>query len=1464
MPSSDSSREALLEQLAEEFVERHRRGERPAPSEYAEQHPDLAEEIRDLFPALVRIEHLKPVAGDLTGAFVPETSPTAGHIPERLGEYRILRQVGYGGMGVVYEAEQETLGRHVALKVLPRQALLKTTYLERFRREAKAAGKLHHTNIVPVFGVGECDGTYYYAMQFIRGEGLDKVLRDLRRLRSAPADPTAAAASEGSMAHSLLTGRFVVAAEEPSASPAPSGLTAADGSHCSSTLSAGGPEADYYRGIARIAVQVADALAYAHRQGILHRDIKPSNLLLDQQGTVWITDFGLAKAEGADDLTQTGDIVGTIRFMAPERFDGRSLPQSDVYALGVTLYELLTLRPAFDDANKARLVESVLHKPPLSPRKLEPNVPRDLETIVLKCLAKDPAERYGTAEMLAEDLRRFLADRPIKARRSSWQERTWRWCRRNPAVASLLALVAVLLVAVAVISTSAAVWLKSALTDSENEKTRAVAAERDQKLQLYQGHVTEAKYRRFSRRQGQRFASLDAIRQALRLLPELDMSDREKEEQRRILRDLAISCLRLADVRVLKEWEGWPEGSAGLSFDDRMSLYGRSDKQGNITVRRIADDHEVLDLKGDGKPAWHFFAPEGRFFVRIRSDYTVEGWRPPDSHPLFAFRAPGPPAGARVDQLGRTLAYPLRDGTINLYSLPAGTVRRQVKIAAWDEAALEFSPDCNYLAVAAGRYRQPQRRTLRVYDMRSTRPPLELTHPDWIHSIAWYPDSKTVAAAGWEFGEIRIWDVLSGRKLNVISGGKAGAPSLHINRTGDILTSSDGWKWGYRVWHAQTGQELLTNPWLTDDFSHSSQDGRLFARGIEDTKIRLTECAPGQVCRTLVRDHRAEKGKKYYMPTLHPDGRLLAVSMESGVGMWDLPSGRELAFLPIGRTESVAFDSSGTLWTYGHEGLLRWPIQATPADSRTMVVGPPQTVLATPTFGVQMAVSRDGGVAVAALGPTNTGVCALVFHRDKPHRPIRLGPHTDVRDVCVSPDGRYVATVSVAAEGAKVWQADTGQLLHHFFPNEKVEGSGFTPDGKRLHIGAHAFDVGTWQQRTTFEGYAIGWGGCISNDGTLFAGHAGRDGVTLFDWQSGRQLAKLGVPDQGRVFAPLFNRDATQLIGTDMDNLAIQVWDLRKLRAELRELGLDWDAPPYPPATEPELSGRAAPQVRADLGHLEDNVLFGSQPTPQQLQTIIAANSIVLAFNPYNIKAYRQRGRAYCYRAINQSRLGIADFSMALALLPANDLNRVDLLGHRAAGYLHYREYDKAAADIREAERIDSVQGAGIRQRCVTALNRRAHENWRSNPSDALRDLDAAVQMDPRDGMAQNNLAWMLLTGPKELRDATKAVRHARAAVKLSESQEYLNTLGVALYRNGEFSEAVPILEKSLAAGKGEFDAFDQYFLAMCHAKLGNAARAKGYLERAVKWMEGKNLPAQLVEELQSFRVEAEAELRAR
>jgi serine/threonine protein kinase len=347
-------------------------------------------------------------------------------------------------MGVVYEAVQESLGRHVALKVLPAHALLAAEHLERFRREARAAALLHHSNIVPVFGTGEDRGVHFYAMQFIHGQSLDRVLRELRQERGQADDLSA------SLAEALRTGQFPAGAAGAGEAPAPA--AASTGRDTASSGLGGRRDGEYFRGVARLGVQAAEALAYAHRQGIVHRDVKPSNLLLDAQGTVWVTDFGLAKTEGAGELTRSGDVVGTLRYLAPERFAGRSDPRGDVYSLGATLYELLTLRPAFDEPDRARLIERVTHGEPPRPRQVDGRIPRDLETVVLKALAREPADRYATAEALADDLRRFLLDRPIRARRAGVAERAWRWCRRNPVVAGLLAAAVVLAAGLAVLA----------------------------------------------------------------------------------------------------------------------------------------------------------------------------------------------------------------------------------------------------------------------------------------------------------------------------------------------------------------------------------------------------------------------------------------------------------------------------------------------------------------------------------------------------------------------------------------------------------------------------------------------------------------------------------------------------------------------------------------------------------------------------------------------------------------------------------------------------------------------------------------------------------------------------------------------------------------------------------------------------------------------------------------------------
>jgi serine/threonine protein kinase len=596
-----------VEELAEEFVERYRRGERPTLKEYIDRYPEGAEKIRALFPALLMLEQARPDPIDATG---PDRGPRLGDARlERLGEYRILREVGRGGMGVVYEAEQESLGRHVALKVLAAHTVLDPRHLERFRREARAAARLHHTNIVPVHGVGEQDGLHYYVMQFIQGLGLDEVLAELKRLRQArrgpapgPADGPRSDGDGGSagglaaeVAHSLLTGQYAPDHRErgdaaptsseacppaaggeqgPSAPANRSGSTSA--MHLPGQAEGTAPSESgsrYWASVARIGAQVAEALAYAWSQGVLHRDIKPSNLLLDTGGIVWVTDFGLAKtAADTDNLTHTGDVVGTLRYMAPERFSGQADVRSDVYALGLTLYELLTLRPAFDAGDRDRLIAQVLHDDPPRPRRLDPTIPHDLETIVLKATARDPAQRYQTPAELGEDLQRFLDDRPIKARRQGLVRSGWRWCRRNPALAALSAAVIALVLTVAVGSTLAMVRLQAEQGQARAQLDRAENAERQARDRLWDARLAEAHARRWSGQPGRHFKGLQALTEAATIRTSLE------------LRNEAVACIPLVDLRVARRWPLQP--GQRLIFEPSLERYALVNK-GIITIHGV-------------------------------------------------------------------------------------------------------------------------------------------------------------------------------------------------------------------------------------------------------------------------------------------------------------------------------------------------------------------------------------------------------------------------------------------------------------------------------------------------------------------------------------------------------------------------------------------------------------------------------------------------------------------------------------------------------------------------------------------------------------------------------------------------------------------------------------------------------------------------------------------------------------
>jgi serine/threonine protein kinase/tetratricopeptide (TPR) repeat protein len=463
--------DADLAECVEEWTRRLQAGESIDVEDYARRHPSIAERLRMLLPTIemmAELGHSQVLDGSRTQPPPGGMGPAAG----LLGDFRILREVGRGGMGVVYEAEQLSLRRRVALKVLPFAAMLDSRQLQRFQLEARAAACLHHTNIVPIHAVGTERGIPFYAMQFIEGQSLADLIRDLRRLDGLDRADGPATGLTGVSTSTFLPpgghGSMIPSTGTHAARPEPEGRpgqrepdppppTTRSGLSRPSDSRARGR--DYLRDVARLGRQVAEALDHAHARGIIHRDIKPGNLLLDGQGNVWVTDFGLALIQGDHHLTLTGDVLGTLRYMSPEQALARRVVvdhRTDIYSLGMSLYELLTLEPAFGGRDRQELLRQIALEEPRPPHLLNRAVPAELATVVLKAMEKDPAERYATAQELADDLGRFLRDEPIRAKRPTPVQWARRWARRHgPAVWSAgLSLAVFLLMAVVVLATS--------------------------------------------------------------------------------------------------------------------------------------------------------------------------------------------------------------------------------------------------------------------------------------------------------------------------------------------------------------------------------------------------------------------------------------------------------------------------------------------------------------------------------------------------------------------------------------------------------------------------------------------------------------------------------------------------------------------------------------------------------------------------------------------------------------------------------------------------------------------------------------------------------------------------------------------------------------------------------------------------------------------------------------------------
>jgi eukaryotic-like serine/threonine-protein kinase len=1127
MSEADSGPD-LLNELAYQFADRFRRGERPSLTEYTDKHPELATQIRDLFPALVVIEQFGSVAGPATGPHT-QTATTEGPAPRQLGEYRILREVGRGGMGIVYEAIQESLGRHVALKVLPFQSLADAIHLERFRREAQAAARLHHTNIVPVFGVGEHEGVHYFAMQFIQGQPLNSVLHELkcRRQSEAPAagepvEPSSSVNRPGrnleltvTLADGLGTGRFPGKDEAHRDGPGDGPSRHVDPGDQSSMRAASSSamvsgdksdlsvqsDARYFRSVARLGVQVAEALEYAHQQGIVHRDIKPSNLLLDTQGTVWITDFGLAKAEGTDELTGPGDLLGTLRYMAPERFQGQADPRSDIFSLGLTLYEMVALRPAFAASERAQLIERMLHAEPPRPRQLDSHIPRDLETLILKAIAKEPLRRYQTAGELAADLQRFLGDRPILARRTGPIEWVWRWSRRNPSVAGMA--IGFLLALLAGFGGVTTQWIR-AENLAENEARARHAAEK-----------AEEQTRRYLY-----VARMNLSQQAS-----------ETNQTRRLL-ELVSPYLPGTQQDQLRgfEWYYWwrtchlyqksLEGNGGtvtaLAFHPISGILVSGNEDGKVRLWDPATGQLVSTLEGNGTEVRDLaFSPEGKALAIGTRSSTITIWDFPAGKPRLTIDTKeGSVSRLAFSPGGSILAAALEEGTIGLWDASTGQPKSRLKGHTGMLFSLAFSPDGRILASTSSD------KTVRLWNPTSGELVEVLTeHTDRVWSVAFSPDGGTLASSGDDL-EVLLWQVASRKPKAKLNGHTNNVRKVLFSPDGRTLASADD-NGMIRLWDPATGNSKAICKGHTNSISSLafSSDSAILASAGEDGTIKFWNLAAVTPATSLV-GHEAV----VFSVAISPDSSTLASGGVDGmIKLWDLATGRPKATINTGANvlRCIAFSRDGAILASAHgDGTVRLWDPAS-GKSRSILSGHSSAVLSvtfSPDNTTLASVSHDKTVRLWDLATTKPTARLLAPGSVEETAPL-VDDSLVGASVAFSPDGATLATANTD-RFVTIWDLATGKAKATLESQIKMPFSlAFSPDGRTLASAGYGQDVELWDNATamlkkTLKGH-LAWVRSVvfCPDGKTLVSASDDHTVVLWDVQTGEPKTILGHSD---------------------------------------------------------------------------------------------------------------------------------------------------------------------------------------------------------------------------------------------------------------------------------------------------------------------------------------------------------------
>jgi WD40 repeat protein/serine/threonine protein kinase/tetratricopeptide (TPR) repeat protein len=1397
-----------------------------------------------------------------TAAFIPSRTASEGTDPAwpAVPGYSVLEELGSGGMGVVYLARQESLNRLVALKMIREAAQALPENRDRFGAEARAVARLQHPNIVQIYEVGEHRGLPFFALEYADG---------------------------GSLA-GHLTGT----------------PQSADQAAC-------------------LVETLARAMHYAHSRGIVHRDLKPANILLQEHETTKdskdtnaedreketaygsasfpvfrvfrgsftpkITDFGLAKhLDDGSGQTRTGMVMGTPSYMAPEQADGRSKgvgPGADVYALGAILYEMLTGRPPFRAATAFDTVFQVLHDEPVAPRLLQPKVPRDLETVCLKCLQKDAGKRYGSAQDLAEDLGRFRAREPVRARPVGRVERLARWCRRHPGVAALTAVLIAVALGVMVTAVLAAARYRevAALAETEAEKSRQglVRLHAAQGLRLMND--------------GDLLGALGPLARAL----EQDRGDPGREELHRA----RLAAVLRQCPRLIQAWAyDGTAVSAGFSPDGRHVLLAgartvpaqdgvaaREEGEGIIwNVDTGEESRRAIPYAGRAREGRIALTADGRKLAAITSEDTFALQNAAGQtakslkHPTITFLAFSPN--------GRLLLTTGKDGKSRLWDTDAGREICNPLLHDGEVWHASFSPDGKQLVTAS------KDRTARIWDAaRGWALTATLHHADSVNHAEFDPSGKHLVTITLR-AEARVWDPATGNALTSLlperdqltPGGfsPAGSRPRAVTIGRDTIP---------KVWDLRTGLPItLSSPTSRGGVTRAafSPDGRWVLTASLDGMARIWDASTGQAAGPPL-----PHGEAVQHAAFAPDGRhVVTVSLDGLVRVWDLTGSdpspvapwlsgappRESLYLTGERVIAFSGDGRRLAWT-------RWPDHsAHQVDTATARETAPH--LPHEGWIGQIAFSPDGQLVVTASADRT----ARVWHvaTGKPAcAPLRHDDH--VRHAEFDRQGRRVVTASVD-KTARIWDAATGKALGEPMKHTRtVEYAAFSPDGSRI-VTVASTDVQVWDAATgvpagpVIAHRALVAHATLSPDGRLLATGT-RDGAArVWKVETGQAVTPL-FRHQRAVDCVCFSPNGRLLATASLDGTA-RVWDVTTGEPVTPSLHHGFRGKIHVAFTENGrrlvLTGDTRRALVWDLGSEgtdpADLMALADVLTAEKLRGLVGAGGPekgawlrayrkLNAEQPARFVAGRQEVLAWHRRQAEDAERTSDWFASywhakRLVEMTPDDGRAWALLADAHAGLRRWDEavaaYTKAiqggaepgtvwhGRGLAHAQRGDWKQAAADLQEAVE----RGTADWdvwyelalaRVAGGDAAGYRAACAGLRKRFGRSSdtynaNTLAWICVLAPGGVDDPAWAVGLARDRVGTDPrgagwTDAHLNTLGAALYRAGRLEEAVARLKDAIEAGRGEGLPQDWLFLAMAHARAGRDQEARKCLAHATQ-----------------------------